>query len=173
MCRPASRSTRWRSVERGRALVRRLALAFRPKSRAGRPNGHPRSWRTARTIPVHAPRLNATVDQRRMVERQSIEFMASPCNTLLAAADRVAAGRSETLANPMLLRFHRGERCAEMSTYARSRDMRSSIASGGSEGRDDKLYLGAASTRTARGVPRVWSNRTAAEAVKRPSLTAG
>jgi hypothetical protein len=37
--------------------------------------------RATRTIPAHAPRVKATADHRRMVERQSIGFMALllPC----------------------------------------------------------------------------------------------
>jgi hypothetical protein len=40
------------------------------------PDLHPSKWRTPRAIPAHAPRLNATADQRMIVERHSIEFMA-------------------------------------------------------------------------------------------------
>jgi hypothetical protein len=42
------------------------------------PASHPTKWRTTTTIPAHAPRLNATADQRMIVECQSISFMAPP-----------------------------------------------------------------------------------------------
>jgi len=42
------------------------------------PASHPTKWRTTTTIPAHAPRLNATADQRMIMECQSISFMAPP-----------------------------------------------------------------------------------------------
>ena len=39
---------------------------------------HPSNWRTPKAIPAHAPKLSATADQQTIVERQSIDFMASP-----------------------------------------------------------------------------------------------
>ena len=42
------------------------------------PASHPIKWRTTTTIPAHAPRLNATADQRMIMECQSISFMAPP-----------------------------------------------------------------------------------------------
>ena len=45
----------------------------------GSPGGlHPKNWLTRTATPAHAPKLSATAPQRRMVERQSIEFMAPP-----------------------------------------------------------------------------------------------
>ena len=37
---------------------------------------HTSNWRTPRAIAAHATRQNASADQRRMVERRLIEFMA-------------------------------------------------------------------------------------------------
>ena len=49
------------------------------------PASHPTKWRTTTTIPAQAPRLNATADQRMIVECQSISFMAPPLSKSLPA----------------------------------------------------------------------------------------
>src|ERR1700760_1017594 len=55
-----------------------LLNAFRRTSPLVGRTLHPSNWRITMTTPAHAPRVNATASQRMMMERQRIEFMASP-----------------------------------------------------------------------------------------------